>query len=71
MPATSDTMAHARAPLDGGDEVEESQHGTLPQASVGLARLDRCLILRFRFDPIQFPLSSFTFYQYLGLSAGH
>jgi hypothetical protein len=39
MPAESDTMAHARTPLDGGDEVEESQHGTFPQAGVGLARL--------------------------------
>jgi hypothetical protein len=40
MPATSYSLAHARAPLDGGNEVEEGQHGPLPQASMGLARLD-------------------------------
>jgi mitogen-activated protein kinase kinase len=40
MPTESHALAYARAPVDGGDEVEEGQHGTLPQASVGLERLD-------------------------------
>ena len=32
-------MAHDRASMDGRDEVEESQHGTLFEASLGLERL--------------------------------
>jgi hypothetical protein len=32
-------VADAGTSLDGGDEDEESEHGTLPQASVGLERL--------------------------------
>lgn len=61
MSAKSDTMAHARTSLDGGDEVEESQHGTFPQAGVGLARLERLHSLRVRFDSIQILLSTLTF----------
>jgi len=56
MPSESDTMAHARTPLDGGDEVEESQHGTFPQAGVGLARLERLPSLRVRFDSSNSPV---------------
>jgi serine/threonine protein kinase len=40
VPTKSHSMAHARTPLDGGDEIKEGQHGPLPQASVGLARLN-------------------------------
>lgn len=32
-------MAHARTPMDGGDEDEEGQYATFPEASVGLERL--------------------------------
>jgi serine/threonine protein kinase len=54
VPTKSDTMAHAGTSLDDRDEVEESQHGPLSQASMGLARLDSLPItahfLRFDFD---------------------
>ena len=32
-------MANARTPVDDGDEGEESQHGTFPEASLGLEGL--------------------------------
>jgi hypothetical protein len=32
-------MADAGTSLDGGDEAEEGEHGTLPQTGVGLERL--------------------------------
>jgi hypothetical protein len=38
-------MAHARTSLDARDESQEGQHGTLPQTSVGLERLDLSVCL--------------------------
>lgn len=34
-------MAYAGAPVDGRDEEQESQHGTFPEASLGLERMIR------------------------------
>lgn len=34
-------MANAGAPMDGGDEVQEGQHGSFPEASLGLEGLIR------------------------------
>jgi serine/threonine protein kinase len=72
VPTKSHSMAHARASLDGGDEIKEGQHGPLPQASVGLARLDG-LVPR-AFDSITSRATSADYYfsyRYLGLCAGH
>jgi mitogen-activated protein kinase kinase len=57
VPTKSDTMAHAGTSLDDRDEVEESQHGPLSQASMGLARLDSLPITAhfLRFDLDFFP----------------
>lgn len=70
MPTKSYSLAYARASLDGGDEVEESQHGTLPQASVGLEGLDHLIHSP---NLIRIELRSTRFHslvQYLGSCAG-
>lgn len=64
MPAEGHTLAHARAPVDGRDEVEEGQHGPLPQAGVGLEGLVR--------PPVLFDITIlFSFWIYLRSCAGH
>jgi hypothetical protein len=40
LPTPSHTMAYARASLDGGDEVQEGQYGSLFETGVGLERLN-------------------------------
>lgn len=36
---TRHTVAYAGAPVDGRHEEQESQHGTFPEAGLGLERL--------------------------------
>jgi hypothetical protein len=44
FPAKSDSLADAGTSVDAGHQEQESQHGELRQASVGLERVDLAFI---------------------------